>query len=237
MASHLLVVGSAWAYPGFRPISLGRSEQWPGTLSYLMTATNDLSARDPLAGVLARHRPRTDAEAADLDRVRGLLAAGDPWQRTTALHVTVSALVVHPPTGRVLLRWHARQQAWLQVGGHADPGEDDPLAIAIREGREETGLDDLVPWPDAATAATVHVVIVAVPAAAHEPSHEHADVRFVLATDSPDAVRPENPAAVLRWLSVPEAQALTTEPNVRETLTRVGQLFTARGVTAPGATT
>ncbi|MCW2640011.1 MAG: hydrolase [Dactylosporangium sp.] len=191
-----------------------------------MTETGDTTENDgPLADALARHRPRTDAEAADLDRARALLTTGDPWQRSTALHVTASALIVHPPTRRVLLRWHARQQAWLQVGGHADPGEADPLAIAIREGREEAGLDDLVPWPDD---AIVHVVVVAVPAAIHEAAHEHVDVRFVLATDSPEAVAPENPAAALRWLSVEEARALTTASNLRETLTRVGRLLTVR---------
>ena len=54
------------------------------------------------------------------------LAGADPWARDTPRHVTCSALVLHPPSGRVLLRWHRRQQAWLQVGGHADPGETDP---------------------------------------------------------------------------------------------------------------
>ncbi|GAA1821834.1 NUDIX domain-containing protein [Planosporangium flavigriseum] len=181
---------------------------------------------DPLAAALTRYRPQTDVEAADLDRVRPLLATGDPWHRSTPLHVTASALVVHPRTGRVLLRWHARQQAWLQVGGHADPGETDPLAIALREGREETGLDDLVPWPEE---RVLHVVVVPVTASAKEPAHEHVDVRFVLATADPDAVRPENPAAALRWLSIEEAHTLTTEPNLRETLTRVGRLLTASG--------
>jgi 8-oxo-dGTP pyrophosphatase MutT (NUDIX family) len=187
-----------------------------------MTAPDGHPVADPLAAALAGHRPGTDTEAADLDRLRVLLASGDLWRRETPLHVTASALIVHPPTRRVLLRWHARQQAWLQVGGHADPGETDPLAIAIREGREETGLDDLRPWPDE---AVVHVVIVGVSAGAREPAHEHADVRFVLATDRPDAVRPENPAAALRWLPVDEAHALTTESNLRETLTRVGRRF------------
>src|SRR5436305_10911426 len=89
---------------------------------------------------LIDYRPRDGVEAADVERLRALLAAAaNPWQRGTSLHVTGSALVVHPPTRRVLLRWHSRQQAWLQIGGHADPGENDPLWTALREGAEETG--------------------------------------------------------------------------------------------------
>lgn len=174
-----------------------------------------------LASALDLYRPSSTAEAADVALLRSVLA-GDPWDRSTPLHATASALIVHPPTQRVLLRWHARQRAWLQVGGHADPGETDPLDVALREGVEETGLSDLTPWPDAGIA---HVVIVPVPAAPHEPAHEHADVRYVLATEHPDAARPEKPGAELRWLPIAEARSLTTEPNVRETLDRVHRLF------------
>ena len=124
-------------------------------------------------------------------------STADPWLRTNPLHVTASAVIVHPDSGRVLLRWHQRQQAWLQVGGHGDPGESDPLAVALREAREESGLTDLEPWPDAELR---QVAIVPVPANSKEPAHEHADVRFIFATRDPDAARAESPGAPLRWL-------------------------------------
>ena len=179
---------------------------------------------DPVAQLLARHHPRDAAEAADLDRSRALARAADPWLRSLPLHFTASALVVHPPSARVLLRWHQRQQAWLQVGGHGDPGEADPVAIALREGHEETGLADLVPWPDA---ALLQVAIVDVPARGDEPDHQHADLRFILATGEPDTARPESPDAPLRWLTVPEARQVSTEANVRDLLARADRLFAA----------
>jgi 8-oxo-dGTP pyrophosphatase MutT (NUDIX family) len=178
---------------------------------------------DPVAELLAPFHPRDAAEAADLDRCRALARdAADPWLRSLPLHFTASALVVHPPSARVLLRWHQRQQAWLQVGGHGDPGETDPLAIVAREAEEETGLTDLVPWPDAAIR---QVVIVRVPPGKGEPAHEHADVRFFMATGDPDAARPETPDAQLRWLTLPEAHETTSEPNLRQALTRMAPLL------------
>jgi 8-oxo-dGTP pyrophosphatase MutT (NUDIX family) len=180
------------------------------------------AAVSPITELLHRYRPRTDVEAADVTRVRAMVEAGDPWPRSTPFHLTSSALIVHPPTRRVLLRWHLRQQAWIQVGGHADPGEVDPLAIALREGREETGLDDLLPWPDP---SILHVVVVPVPEGGREPTHEHADVRFVLSTGTPEAARPERPTAPLRWLSLPEARETTAEENLHESLSRVAELF------------
>ena len=138
------------------------------------------------------------------------------------LHLTASAVVVHPRTGRVLLRWHEKMGRWLQVGGHGDPGETGPVAVALREGREETGLADLRPWP---TAELRHVVVVSVPGTLREPAHEHADLRFVLATETPGEARPETPAAPLRWLSLPDALDLVAEDNLRETLSRARRLF------------
>jgi NUDIX domain len=52
-----------------------------------------------------------------------------------------------------------RMKSWLHVGGHAVVGEADPLAIALREAREETGPQDLAPWPDTAQPRIVHVAI------------------------------------------------------------------------------
>jgi 8-oxo-dGTP pyrophosphatase MutT (NUDIX family) len=184
--------------------------------------------RPPLTVFLDRYRPHGEAEIADLRRVRVLAeAADDPWRRELPLHVTASALVVHPPTGRVLLRWHQRQQAWLQVGGHGDPGESDPLAIARREAAEETGLSDLVPWPDERLR---HLVIVDVPAGKGEPAHEHADLRYFMATRTPDAAQAETSDAPLRWLSLTEAHEATSEANLRETLARMERLLTCPGV-------
>jgi 8-oxo-dGTP pyrophosphatase MutT (NUDIX family) len=188
------------------------------------------SLRGPIGDLLDAYQPEGATEAADVARVRALVRASqDPWRRSIPLHVTASALIVQPASGAILLRWHQRQQAWLQVGGHADPGEHDPLRIALREATEETGLTDLVPWPDAALR---HVVIVPVPASGREPAHEHADLRFVFGTGNPDAARAEHPDAQLRWLSPREARQATSEENLRETLRRVERL---RAAAAPGA--
>jgi len=181
------------------------------------------SARRPVLDMLDRYRPQGEAETADVERVRALAAAvDDPWLRSIPLHVTASAVIVHPDSGRVLLRWHQRSQAWLQVGGHGDPGETEPLAIALREAREESGLTDLEPWPDAELR---QVAIVSVPANSREPAHEHADVRFVLATRAPEAALAESPDAPLRWLPLREAFDATSEANFRDMLSRVARLL------------
>jgi len=178
-----------------------------------------------LAAALAGFSPQDDLEAADLQRVRALGDGPSAWARNAPFHVTGSALVLHPPSGRVLLRWHERQQAWLQVGGHGDPGETDPFAVARREAEEETGLTDLRSWPDAGAPLLVHLVVVPVPAGKGEPAHEHADLRYLLATGAPDAIVEESEGAPLRWLTIDAALAEVAEDNLRVTLDRVRDLF------------
>jgi len=175
---------------------------------------------------LDEYQPADETEAADVMRVRRLVAAGaDAWSRDTPLHLTASALVVDPASGKVLLRWHQRQGKWLQVGGHGEAGESDPLAIALREAAEETGLADLIPWPDA---RLCQIVICDVAPGKGEPAHHHADLRYLLATGRPDSIRPESPDAPLRWLTVAEARELVGANNITVTLDRAEQLLAQR---------
>jgi 8-oxo-dGTP pyrophosphatase MutT (NUDIX family) len=176
-------------------------------------------------GWLAGYRSLGETEEADVARMRRLAdAEDDPWLRSLPLHFTSSALIVHPASRRVLLRWHQRQQLWLQVGGHGDPGETSPLTIALREAQEESGLADLAPWPDASLR---HLVICKVAPGKGEPAHEHADLRYFLATDHPDTAVPENPESPLRWLTVTEARDLVAPNNLAETLDRLAREFAA----------
>jgi hypothetical protein len=59
---------------------------------------------------LDEYQPADEAEAADVERVRQLVAnGGDAWSRDTPLHLTASALVVDPASGKVLRR---RRRGW-----------------------------------------------------------------------------------------------------------------------------
>ncbi|VEI06308.1 NUDIX hydrolase [Kurthia zopfii] len=54
-------------------------------------------------------------------------------------HMTVSAFVVNEARTHTLMVYHNIYDSWAWTGGHAD-GEDDFLAVALREVKEETGI-------------------------------------------------------------------------------------------------
>jgi 8-oxo-dGTP pyrophosphatase MutT (NUDIX family) len=95
-------------------------------------------------------------------------------------HLTASALIVNRARDGVLLCLHGRFNLWVQLGGHCEPSDASLADAALREAREESGLDGLVLYPDPID-LDVHPVRCAA-----GPSL-HYDVRFALLAP-PDAV-------------------------------------------------
>ena len=58
-------------------------------------------------------------------------------------HLTASTLVVDADRTRTLLTLHPRVGRWLQLGGHLEAGDGSVRDAALREVREESGIDDV----------------------------------------------------------------------------------------------
>ena len=105
--------------------------------------------------------------------------------------------------GKILLLWHNKIRAWLPPGGHIDLHEL-PEHAALREVREETGLDVVLVTTGPAAGPLGTVQVLHTPACILlediEPGHQHIDlIYFALA--AADAVAAVNPreAERLRW--------------------------------------
>ncbi len=122
-------------------------------------------------------------------------------------HVTASAWIVDRRGIRVLLTHHRKLGRWLQPGGHSD-GEPDSLLVALREAREETGLD-LVACSDRPLDIDIHEI----PASGAEPAHRHYDLRFAVTARS-DVYRVSEESHDLAWVCLDAVETYTSEGSI-----------------------
>lgn len=153
--------------------------------------------------------PADDLEAEAIQRMRPLIEAHSNIiaQNCEVGHITGSALIVDLTQGRVLLHLHKKLNVWLPMGGHVDD-ETDISQVALREASEESGLTDLVFFPDASELAPFDFDMHTIPESADRPEHYHLDFRYLLGTYSPETVvmDPDESLAI-RWLTFDEALA------------------------------
>jgi 8-oxo-dGTP pyrophosphatase MutT (NUDIX family) len=174
---------------------------------------------------LRAHRAEDAAEARHLARILDFVRRhADPFDRRIPEgHLTGSAFVIGADGARVLLLHHRKLDRWLQPGGHADPGESSGEAVAVREVREETGLDTARLHPDAPRPLDVDVHQIA--ARPGEPAHEHLDLRY-LVVDAGGALTPApEEAADLRWFGWDELGPLDLDPGLRRGLAKARRHF------------
>ncbi len=147
---------------------------------------------------------------------------------------TAEVFVVHK--NRVLLRKHDKYKIWLSVGGHIELDED-PNQAAVREVKEEVGLDVTL-WDsrtqnnsDDTFTEIIPPVAMGRHAAIHPTSQDHVHVTMVFfASSDSDEITVEyegDRSDEWRWLTVSELETLDLLPNVREYARRALQALSS----------
>lgn len=136
------------------------------------------------------------------------------------IDISVTVYVVHGST--VLLRMHEKYKQWFGPGGHVELDED-PNEAAVREVKEEVGLD-VVLWKGNQRFETPEgddnrQLIPPVGLQRHHtsPAHEHVDMVYFASSDS-DVVQVAydgDRSDEWRWLTMDELDGLELRPDVK----------------------
>ena len=163
---------------------------------------------------IKNYRPWNEQERQDQALILDFLATNpDSFYRSNLLaHMTASAWVVNPQRTKTLMVYHRLYDSWSWTGGHAD-GEEDLLAVALREVREETGVQSLRP----VTADIYSLEVLTVDG--HEkqgqyvPSHLHLNLTYLLEAEEDQPLQVcEAENTGVAWFSLTDALSASTEP-------------------------
>jgi ADP-ribose pyrophosphatase YjhB (NUDIX family) len=111
-------------------------------------------------------------------------------------HFTASAFLLDKDERGALLMHHRKLNQWLQLGGHCD-GNNDLLAVAIKEAQEESGITQIIPLSQEIFDLDIHFI----PPHKQDPQHLHYDVRFLLKVNSSESIQANHESLKLAWFN------------------------------------
>ncbi len=137
---------------------------------------------------------------------------------------TATVYILDEKTKQVLLIHHKKLDKWLPPGGHIDPNETPPEA-AIREAKEETGLDvELIKqeniWVDKPNAKSLVrpylCLLEEIPAHGDKPAHQHIDQIFIGRPIGGETNHNGEEVHDMKWFTWEELQELKPEVEIFE---------------------
>ena len=163
---------------------------------------------------IARYEPFNEQEERDKAVILRFLEENDDafLRENLIAHMTASAWVVNPKRDRVLMVYHRIYDSWSWTGGHAD-GEEDLLAVALREVTEETGVTHVRPVSKDIFSLETLTVDGHEKRGEYVPSHLHLNLTYLLEADDTEALRVcEDENKGVAWFGLDEALRASTEP-------------------------
>ena len=163
---------------------------------------------------IRRYEPFNEQEREDKEEILRQMEQTDHilTRDNRNAHITVSAWIMDRDRKKVLMAYHNIYQSWAWLGGHAD-GNADLKAVALKEIREESGLESVRFVTEDIFSLEILTVDGHEKRGSYVPSHLHLNVSYLLEADEEEVLRikPDENSGV-RWFSLEEALAACSEP-------------------------
>lgn len=126
-------------------------------------------------------------------------------------HFTASSWVINPERTKVLMIYHNIYQSWAWTGGHAD-GEEDLLNVAVRELKEETGIEKVTILTPSIFSLEIVCVNGHVKKGKFVSSHVHLNAGFLMEVDETEIlkIKPDENSGV-KWIPIEEIEQESSE--------------------------
>lgn len=162
---------------------------------------------------IQNYTPWNEQEQKDKEEIVSQLKKENIFSRENkAAHMTASAWVLNKERTRVLMVYHNIYDSWSWLGGHAD-GERDLLSVAVREVKEESGIQNVRPLSEDIFSLEILTVDGHEKNGSYVSSHLHLNVTYLLEADEGEnvAIKPDENSGV-GWFTKNGAIEASTEP-------------------------
>lgn len=182
---------------------------------------------------LHAYRPKNEQEAADKQMISDYIKTFPDTILTREnrfAHLTASSMIFNETRDKVLMIYHNIFRSWSWTGGHAD-GDTDMLKVAIREAKEETGVQNLrvlTPEPGKGPMAAVDVLPVwgHVKKGRYVSSHLHLNYSYLFEAKEVESLHiKEDENSQVGWLSVSKIREEVSEPDMIPVYEKLIQLI------------
>ncbi|WP_270250344.1 NUDIX hydrolase [Lactococcus lactis] len=172
--------------------------------------------KNQIEKLLENFVPEGQQEKTDFKVFQDFAADEKNLNRSSIAHFTASAFVLNESHDKILGIYHKIYQSWGWVGGHAD-GNDDLLAVAVKEVQEETGLRSFKKLSE------MPISIEALPVFGHHhrkygyvSTHIHLNVTFLFEAKESDSLQ-KNTAETegLAWIPLEKFSEKSSEKEMR----------------------
>ena len=136
-------------------------------------------------------------------------------------HMTASSVIVNRNRTKMLMAFHKIYQSWAWTGGHAD-GETDLLHVAMREAKEETGIEHLRLIGGGVSSLEILPVWVHVKRGRAVGSHLHLNVSYLFEADDTLPLRvAEDENSAVGWLGIDRLDEYVSERDMLPTYRKI----------------
>ena len=133
-------------------------------------------------------------------------------------HFTASSWAVNKDRTKVLMIYHNIYKSWAWTGGHAD-GESDLLKTAIRELKEETGVENVKVINDDIFSLEIICVNGHIKNGKYVSSHVHLNLTYLLEVDEKETLKiKKDENSGVKWINIEDIEKTSNEKWMKETV-------------------
>lgn len=130
-------------------------------------------------------------------------------------HFTASNWIVNKERTKISMIYHNIYKSWAWTGGHAD-GDNNLLHVALKEAKEETGLNNLKLLSDGIYGLQILTVDSHIKRGKFISSHLHLDCCFLFeANEEDELIIKEDENSGVKWVDIDEATKITNEEKMK----------------------